>query len=826
MQAASSIGCGVLHKKFRYLGVMVGECMSRHKAWDSTVDKLRSRLSKWKVKTLSIGGRLTLLKAVLGASPLYNMSIFKVPKGILNSMEALRSKFFNGMDPSTKNFTWAAWNKASCEGQQLVDLNSLMESVSLSQSLDRWICDLSGDGEFRVKEVRNFIDNLFLPSYADAMRWVKCIPIKINVFVWRARRDFLPTRVNISRRGILLESSSCPLCSSSEEDIHHVLFGCGLAESIFRRICRWWELDWQVLVSFSDWNSWFSLIRLSSKVKALLEGVFCIAWWFIWGFRNRSIYDETPPRRSMLFDDIVPLCGDDTGPPKSMRRPWYGHELRLSVVVASEGEVKHEEVAAGDLHGRLLVRPISATLFIVCAADDDIKLLVLLVKAAIDHVMSSSSTFTYTSVYTDSEPGRVFWGADEELSEGGSPQFIVYAYDGLPMQPVVLPSLDYVLGSENLPSPDYVPGPEHPPLPVEVPYVPEPEYPEYLVPFDAEAPLEDQPLPADASPTALDGDDEPFDDDDDDDTDDEDEEPFEDEDDDEEKEHLALADSFAVPIVDPVPSAGDTEAFEMDESVPTTRSPQTKAPFAQTRLCRARKTIKLEPPMSPSMEACIIEYAAAPTPPSPPPSPLSPWSSPLPKIPSPPLHVSSPPLPLPPPTIDSPTYAEASLGYRAAEIRLRASSPSTHYTLHHHIYHHDIPEAELPPYKRLCLTTPTSRNEVRESLTAAPRHTGGHRADYGFIGTMDAKTRHQRAKEVGYGIRDVWVDLTEAVEERVDGLVKDRQFHYETARLLDQEALASRDADAHSVGLSSAVSSLQGQLLAALGKIQALQDRD
>nr|GEU88098.1 RNA-directed DNA polymerase, eukaryota [Tanacetum cinerariifolium] len=43
----------------------------------STVDKLRSRLSKWKVKTLSIGGRLTLLKAVLGASPLYNMSIFK-----------------------------------------------------------------------------------------------------------------------------------------------------------------------------------------------------------------------------------------------------------------------------------------------------------------------------------------------------------------------------------------------------------------------------------------------------------------------------------------------------------------------------------------------------------------------------------------------------------------------------------------------------------------------------------------------------------------------------------------------------------------------------
>ncbi|GKE79734.1 hypothetical protein Tco_1549734, partial [Tanacetum coccineum] len=89
----------------------------------------------------------------------------------------------------------------------------------------------------------------------------------------------------------------------------------------------------------------------------------------------------------------------------------------------------------------------------------------------------------------------------------------------------------------------------------------------------------------------------------------------------------------------------------------------------------------------------------------------------------------------------------------------------------------------------------------------------GHRADYGFIGTMDAKIRRQRAEEVYYDIRDVWVDLTEAVEEdrqtqlsqRVDVLVKDRQFHYKTARLLDQEALVSREAWAHSVGLSSAV---------------------
>ncbi|GJZ09271.1 putative reverse transcriptase domain-containing protein [Tanacetum coccineum] len=345
-------------------------------------------------------------------------------------------------------------------------------------------------------------------------------------------------------------------------------------------------------------------------------------------------------------------------------------------------------------------------------------------------VMSSaSSVVTYTSVYTDSEPGRVFWGADEEISDGGVPRVIVLGYDGLPMQPVDPPSPDYVPGPEHPASPDYVPGPEHPPSPIEIPFVPEPEYPEYLVPSEDEAPMEDQPLPADASPVALspgyvpdsdpeedpeedseeehadypadggDGDDEPSGDDtDDDDADDDDEEPFEDEEDDEEEEeHLAPADSSAIPIVDPVPSAGDTEAFETDESAPTPRAPQIRIPFAQTRLRRARKSVRPEPPMSASMEARIAEHAAAPTPP---------------------LPVVSSPLPLPSPLTTSPTDTGAPLGYRAAGIRMRAADASPPLSLPPTSPRTDIPEAEMPPRKRACLTTPAPGYEIGESSAA------------------------------------------------------------------------------------------------------------
>ncbi|GJU37412.1 RNA-directed DNA polymerase, eukaryota [Tanacetum coccineum] len=94
-------------------------------------------------------------------------------------------------------------------------------------------------------------------------RWVKYIPIKINIFAWRARLDRLPTRSNLLRRGVVLDSSLCPICGEVPEDIFHVLFRCDIAMLVFRKICRWWDLDWQDLMSFSEWNTWFSSIRLS-----------------------------------------------------------------------------------------------------------------------------------------------------------------------------------------------------------------------------------------------------------------------------------------------------------------------------------------------------------------------------------------------------------------------------------------------------------------------------------------------------------------------------------------------------------------------------------
>ncbi|GJZ58655.1 hypothetical protein Tco_0614471 [Tanacetum coccineum] len=83
-------------------------------------------------------------------------------------------------------------------------------------------------------------------------------------------------------------------------------------------------------------------------------------------------------------------------------------------------------------------------------------------------------------------------------------------------------------------------------------------------------------------------------------------------------------------------------------------------------------------------------------------------------------------------------------------------SPPTHHPLPLHApstsRKANIPEAELPPQKRLLLTAPTPRFEIGESSTAAaarqPRSTMARRVDYGFMDTLDASIRASEQKSM------------------------------------------------------------------------------
>nr|GFB63182.1 hypothetical protein [Tanacetum cinerariifolium] len=155
----------------------------------------------------------------------------------------------------------------------------------------------------------------------------------------------------------------------------------------------------------------------------------------------------------------------------------------------------------------------------------------------------------------------------------------------------------------------------------------------------------------------------------------------------------------------------------------------------------------------------------------------------------------------------------------------------------------DRPEVTLPPQKRLSIIHCLGYAAGESLVAAVARPIEGRRADYRFVDSVEAEIRQRRAEDIGYGIRDTWIDPRDVAEEealtilkgvnirvtepaavqeqdtqniygvmddtkgrqteifqRVEALVDDSQYHYETGQL--------------------------GHLATALGEIRALQARE
>ncbi|GJW56219.1 RNA-directed DNA polymerase, eukaryota [Tanacetum coccineum] len=314
--AASTLGCSVMKTPFKYLGVMVGGNMSNIKVWDDIIRKLNSRLSKWKVKSLSIGGRLMLLKSVLGSTPIYWMSLYKVPKSVLASMEAIRRKFFNGAQDNEKKVTWIKWSKVlSAKKQGGLGVSSFYAlnggllfkwvwRISLSVSSSSWnaivreVHVLKSRGVDLLSHCKKRVGNGMRTSF-----WC-------DVWIGDQQLNCLFPRIFA-----LEEDKDCSVAAKlqgfSRSVTYKIEFDSSRLSCSFL-LCLYVPVFLPEDIAISclaiPWLRCLPVLlvgRLGSNLKAMLEGVFYVSWWCIWNYRNQLLFAAHKPRKDVIFDDIV-----------------------------------------------------------------------------------------------------------------------------------------------------------------------------------------------------------------------------------------------------------------------------------------------------------------------------------------------------------------------------------------------------------------------------------------------------------------------------------------------------------------------------------------
>nr|GEX11823.1 RNA-directed DNA polymerase, eukaryota [Tanacetum cinerariifolium] len=129
--------------------------------------------------------------------------------------------------------------KGGVEQVQYNALSNLVHAVTLVPSSDRWVWSLKSSREFSVALVWKVIDEKRLSNVNTMTRWIKYVPIKVNVLAWKIKTDALPTRLNISCRAIDIDSILCPICDCGVESSSHLFFSYSLARRVARKISLW-----------------------------------------------------------------------------------------------------------------------------------------------------------------------------------------------------------------------------------------------------------------------------------------------------------------------------------------------------------------------------------------------------------------------------------------------------------------------------------------------------------------------------------------------------------------------------------------------------------
>ncbi|KAJ9557516.1 hypothetical protein OSB04_012130 [Centaurea solstitialis] len=271
-------------------------------------------------------------------------------QGIFPRLAALDADRGCFVAESGLGFSWS-WRRpirVGCETNELEQLQNMCVAIRFQQGVDRWIWALSNNDIYTIASLRNAFDNMALRRCGPPTMWNKIVPGKVRVLNWRIGIDRLPTKVNLEKRGVLLDDTSCRVCKGDPEtrelkksvcevcvcfgreaaiimfiisshhltiscikvrirqgvaqlgqDQEHVFINCNKTQEV-RRMIRGW---WRTLVDNENGGCGRNRLR-NRRLDCIRELVLHAFAWCIWKHRNNFVFNNTPFIPSIIANDI------------------------------------------------------------------------------------------------------------------------------------------------------------------------------------------------------------------------------------------------------------------------------------------------------------------------------------------------------------------------------------------------------------------------------------------------------------------------------------------------------------------------------------------
>ncbi|KAL4564433.1 hypothetical protein LXL04_028497 [Taraxacum kok-saghyz] len=181
------------------------------------------------------------------------------------------------------------------------EIHRLINQTTLSEEKDRWIIPNAYNEEYSTRWLREKIMESQSLNTNNFNSWIKWVPKKINILLWRVLRDRLPVREILKEFNVNIQDVSCPVCKKEAESVSHLFLKCEMASHFWARFGFWWKVPIPIFDSMLHMWRWTDSLNIPKRRQKEMKVMISAMIKVLWDYRNGKLYKNKDKDKDFAF---------------------------------------------------------------------------------------------------------------------------------------------------------------------------------------------------------------------------------------------------------------------------------------------------------------------------------------------------------------------------------------------------------------------------------------------------------------------------------------------------------------------------------------------